>query len=232
MYIPLAGWYKYCLMVIKISDKMIVIFSENNIRKYLVWNKQSRVKENLWSELKLFDPSVYLKSQDNDSLDPQLKAIAVCTLTLTFSGCHWKAWSHHLQLHNKPITILVLVSLPHIQNLTKVARCKREPFNGRVHLHNVPEQIFSNRTERFKSQSATGHNEEIYLSLQKICSCHLDFLFGHLNNFIKYVNVSESLQSFICGLLSFLLFPFDSLLFMFQALGLALSYASSHFFPN
>lgn len=173
---------------------------------------------------------MYLKSQDNDSLDPQLKAIAVCTLTLTFSGCHWKAWSHHLRLHNKPITILVLVSLPHIQNLTKVARCKREHFNGRAHLHNVPEQIFGNRTERFKSQSATGHNE-IYLSLQKIC-CHLDFPFGHLNNFIKYVNVSESLQSFICGLLSFLFFPFDSLLFMFQALGLALSYASSHFFPT
>lgn len=61
---------------------MLDISLENNIQKYLVWNKQSHVKENLWWELKVSDPSVYLKSPDSDGLDPELKAMAVCSLTM------------------------------------------------------------------------------------------------------------------------------------------------------
>lgn len=39
---------------------MLDISSENIIQKYLAWNKQSHVKQSLWPELKLSDPSVYL----------------------------------------------------------------------------------------------------------------------------------------------------------------------------
>ena len=112
----------------------------------------------------------------------------------------------------------------------------RGPFNGRLHLHNVPEQIFSNKIGSKVNLSQTIMKKHLSLQkmLQKICSCHLRFSLWYLNNFIKYANVSESLQSssvgFFCFFffffLLFLFFPLDSWLFIFQALGLALSCTS------
>lgn len=148
-----------------------------------------------------------------------MKAITVCTLTLTFSGCHWKAWSHHLQLHNKPIITLFLASLPQIQNFTKVARSKRG-VSWRVNLHNVPEQIFSNRTKRLKSQSTSCHSKEIpQLTKNFTENVYITYILS-LNTGTTLLN--QCLQEptkLICRLLLSFFFSFW-LPIMFQALGL------------
>lgn len=141
--------------------------------------------------------------------------MAVCKLPVTFSGCYCKAWSHHLQLHNKPITILVLDSLPHTENYTNMARSRdgegEWALNRRVHLHNVLEQVFSNRTERLKTQSTTWHNEETS-QLTKI------FTDNKFLSFIVYLCIwtilsNKCFREFICGLLFYAFFLLTCILF-------------------
>lgn len=81
----------------------------------------------------------------------------------------------------------------------------RGPFNGRLHLHNAPEQIFSNKTGSKVNLPQTIMKKHLSLQkmLQKICSYHLRFSLWYLNNFIKYANVSESLQSLPVGFFCF-----------------------------